>query len=149
MEFRWMTGAQKLTDAYAIRVEVFCDEQGYAPAQEIDGVDTEPGTMHVVLYEGKEAIGVGRIYWKEPGVMGLGRIAVRKAWRGKGIGAKLVEEMNRKALEMGAQISRLDAQKRAGGFYEKLGYRVCGEEHMDGHVLHVMMEKHLDSSTIS
>lgn len=35
------------------------------------------------------------------------------------------------------------AQTRAIGFYERLGYAVCGEEHMDGHVPHKMMNKRL------
>ena len=63
--------------------------------------------------------------------MGLGRLAVRKMYRGRGLGARLVEELNRKAVSLGASLSQLDAQKRACGFYEKQGYRVCGEEHMD------------------
>ena len=149
MEFRWMTGKDDLSDAYAIRIEVFCDEQGYSPDQELDGVDTAPDTLHVVLYEEGNPVATGRIYWKAPGVMGLGRIAVRKAWRGRGIGALIVEEMNRKAARLGAGFSQLDAQKRAAGFYEKQGYRVCGEEHMDGHVPHVMMEKPLYSGKLS
>ena len=75
---------------------------------------------------------------------GLGRLAVRKSYRGCGLGARMVEELGRKAAELGASVSQLDAQTRARGFYEKQGYRVCGEEHMDGHVPHVMMEKKLD-----
>ena len=86
----------------------------------------------------------GRLYPKGDGVMGLGRLAVRKSYRGCGLGARMVEELGRKAAELGASVSQLDAQTRARGFYEKQGYRVCGEEHMDGHVPHVMMEKKLD-----
>lgn len=143
MEFRWMSSNEELSDAYAVRIEVFCDEQGYAPEQELDATDTHPDTLHVVLYDKGEPIAAGRLYWKASGIAGLGRIAVKKMWRGRGIGAQMVEEMNRKAKEMGAKQSQLDAQKRACGFYEKQGYRCCGEEHMDGHVPHIMMEKSL------
>ena len=59
---------------------------------------------------------------------------------GKALYARFFEA----AAELGASVSQLDAQTRARGFYEKQGYRVCGEEHMDGHVPHVMMEKKLD-----
>lgn len=149
MEFRWMTSKEDLKDAYAIRIKVFCDEQGYSPDQELDDTDTAPDTWHVVLYQDGKPVATGRIYWKAPGVIGLGRIAVKKAWRGRGIGALMVEEMNRKAALLGAGVSQLDAQKRAAGFYEKQGYHICGEEHMDGHVPHIMMEKPLYSDKLS
>lgn len=141
--FRFINGTEDLTDAYAVRVEVFCDEQGYRVDQEFDDTDRKPDTWHLVLYDDGYPAAAGRIYPAGEGVMALGRLAVRKAYRGKGCGARMVEELNRKAVGLGARVSRLDAQKRACRFYEKQGYHVCGEEHMDGHVPHVMMEKEL------
>ena len=140
---RFIKGTADLTDAYAVRVEVFCDEQGNGIDQEIDGLDREPNTWHLVLYDAGFPAATGRLYDIGDGIMGLGRIAVRKTYRGCGLGARVVEELNRKAVSLGASVSRLDAQKRACGFYEKQGYCVCGEEHMDGHVPHVMMQKRL------
>ena len=75
--------------------------------------------------------------------MGIGRLAVDQAWRSHGFGSILVKEMEKRAERMGASTLLLDAQTRAIGFYEKLGYAVCGEEHMDGHVPHKMMKKRL------
>ena len=110
----------------------------------MEALDGGPDTWHLGLSEGGYRAGAGRLYPKGDGVMGLGRLAVRKSYRGCGLGARMVEELGRKAAELGASVSQLDAQTRARGFYEKQGYRVCGEEHMDGHVPHVMMEKKLD-----
>ena len=113
---RFIHGTEDLSDAYAVRIEVFCDEQGYRLEQELDELDRRPDTWHLVLYDGGYPAAAGRLYPKGDGVMGLGRLAVRKSYRGCGLGARMVEELG----------------------------RVCGEEHMDGHVPHVMMEKKLD-----
>ena len=142
IEFIWLEGKDDLTLPYAIRIRVFCDEQGYTPEMEIDDQDTD--SWHVLLRSAGKPAATGRVYWKEAGVMALGRIAVDKEWRGKGIGRLIVEEMIRKAEELGAERLQLDAQCRAAGFYEKLGFTVCGEEHMDGHVPHVLMEKQIN-----
>lgn len=48
-----------------------------------------------------------------------------------------------KCRALGAKEIKLDAQVRVKGFYEKLGFTVCGEEHMDGHVPHIYMNKRL------
>ena len=143
---RLVDGTGDLAEAFAIRVEVFCDEQGYRIDQELDELDRKPDTWHLILYLSGKPAATGRLYPKGEGVMGLGRLAVRKMYRGRGLGARLVEELNRKAVSLGASLSQLDAQKRACGFYEKQGYHVCGEEHMDGHVPHVLMEKKLSES---
>ena len=135
----WLDGKGDLSLPFAIRIRVFCDEQGYTPEMEIDQQDQH--AWHVLLTYSEKPIATGRIFWKEPEVMMLGRIAVERNWRGKGIGRLIVEEMSRKAAELGAHKLQLDAQCRAAGFYEKLGFSICGEEHMDGHVPHVLMEK--------
>ena len=139
---QWLDGScDDLTEAFAIRLEVFCDEQGYSPEMELDSQDKD--AWHLLLWEGEEPAGTGRIYWKDRQTAGLGRIAVRKPWRGRGTGRRLLEAMEKKARELGATKAELDAQCRVIGFYEKCGYSVCGEEHMDGHVPHKMMKKSL------
>ena len=141
---RFIHGTEDLSDAYAVRIEVFCDEQGYRLEQELDELDRRPATWHLVLYDGGYPAAAGRLYPKGDGVMGLGRLRFRNTSPGAALGAGWVRNRAGKAAELGASVSQLDAQTRARGFYEKQGYRVCGEEHMDGHVPHVMMEKKLD-----
>lgn len=138
----WLDGRntdEDLSQAFSVRIRVFCDEQGYSPEMELDDLDRE--AYHLILLENNLPIATGRIYWKEPGVMVLGRIAVVKQWRKKGIGSILVKEMSDKAQALGAGRLQLDAQCRVVPFYEQLGFLVCGKEHMDGHVPHVMMQK--------
>ena len=138
---RWLYGNADLEDAHTIRFTVFCDEQGYTTAEEID--DKDACSHHIVVYSGDQAVGTGRMYQAEDKTFRMGRIAVRKEWRGTGLGLFIMKAMEQKAKELGANYAILDAQCRVIPFYEKAGYLVCGEEHMDGHVPHKMMKKSL------
>lgn len=126
-------------EARRIRLEVFCTEQGYSPAQEFDGDDAT--ALHAVVYDGPEAVATGRLIRDGGGIFHLGRIAVRKPWRGRAAGRFLMEELMELARRQGAHTFRLGAQVQASGFYEKLGFHTAGEVYPDGHVPHVPMER--------
>jgi len=124
-------------EAAAIRQEVFVDEQGFE--NEFD--DTDRYCIHLVLYRDGEAAAVGRLYRASDGVWHLGRIAVRKPFRGQGLGAEVMSLLERKAYENGAVETAVSAQCRAAGFYEKLGYRAQGEVYLDEFCEHILMVK--------
>ena len=137
MTEQWILPGGDTSDAFSLRFEIFCDEQGYTREQEIDEEDkTSP---FLVLYDGETPVATGRIVDEGGGILHIGRICVKKNLRGSGVGRILVEALIRKAHEMGAEEITLGAQCRAQGFYEKLGFAVCGEQYMDGHVPHVPM----------
>lgn len=69
---RLVDGTGDLAEAFAIRVEVFCDEQGYRIDQELDELDRKPDTWHLILYLSGKPAATGRLYPKGEGVMGLG-----------------------------------------------------------------------------
>lgn len=139
--WQWLNGGDDLSGAFAVRLRVFCEEQGYSPDVELDEQDKT--SLHVVALAHGKPVATGRLYRKAPGVAALGRIAVLPQERGTGLGARLVAELCRKAGELGASRVELDAQCRVIPFYEKQGFAVCGEEHMDGHVPHRLMKKEL------
>ncbi len=64
---RFIHGTEDLSDAYAVRIEVFCDEQGYRLEQELDELDRRPDTWHLVLYDGGYPAAAGRLYPKGTG----------------------------------------------------------------------------------
>lgn len=139
---QWLQGTDDLSACYDVRVDVFCDEQGYSREMELDGRDGD--CLHYVLTDDQEhkAVATGRLFWTDgEGTMAVGRIAVRKAWRGYGLGKTIMDAMVAKAQELHAARLVLDSQCYAIGFYEKCGFTVCGEEHMDGHVPHKMMQR--------
>ena len=142
MTERWIEPGGDTTDSFALRFEIFCDEQGYTREQEIDEEDARSPIL--VLYDGEIPVATGRVVDEGNGVFHIGRICVKQSQRKGGIGRKLVESLVWKAREMGAKEITIGAQCQARGFYEKLGFAVCGEEYMDGHVPHIPMSTRLN-----
>ena len=128
-------GIEGNTEARVIREEVFVEEQGFR--EEFD--ETDARAWHVVLYEGGIAAATGRLFSEGGGVYHVGRVAVRKAYRGYGVGAQVMRALHRKARALGARELVLSAQVQARGFYEKLGYAAVGETYLDEHCPHVRM----------
>lgn len=131
-------GLENLPQAAAIRQEVFVEEQGFH--NEFDDID--PIAVHLLVLEGENPVAVGRTFPDETGkIWHLGRICVRKPWRGCHLGRKVMEELEAAAKERGAEKLVLSAQVQAKGFYEKLGYHPYGEEYLDEFCPHIAMEK--------
>lgn len=142
LEFKWMQKpADKLNDPFFVRTEVFVNEQGYAQELELDALDDT--AMHVAAYQSGQVIATARLFAEKEAVWHLGRVAVRKPWRGQGVGALLVNEAEKKAKECGAEKIVLGAQVSKQVFYEKQGYSVCGKGYLDEGVPHIEMEKKL------
>jgi predicted GNAT family N-acyltransferase len=135
--------AVQLAQAQALRVRVFVDEQGVPADQEVDALDTDPTTTHLVLRDRDGAVvATGRLLTDptHPGEVHVGRVAVDATWRGTGIGARLMRELEAVALAEHADEGRcrvvLSAQIQAAGFYERIGYRVEGDVYLDAGIEH-------------
>ncbi len=124
-----------------LRIEVFCNEQGFTPEEEYDEYDKTAD--FVVCYDGKKIVGTGRLILTNEGKYKLGRIAVRKDYRKRRAGFGIVAELVRVAKAKGADAVYVGSQEHAIGFYEKAGFVVCSELYMEGHVPHKMMRKEL------
>jgi predicted GNAT family N-acyltransferase len=72
-------------DAEEIRQEVFTLEQGFAPEIDLDEHDKE--AWHVVLYLDGYPISTGRVFPEDPETYHIGRVAVRKKFRGMKVGS--------------------------------------------------------------
>jgi predicted GNAT family N-acyltransferase len=134
-------GLEKLPQAADIRREVFMEEQGFS--NEFDDIDG--WAVHLLVLDGEEPVATGRTFStpKEPGVWHIGRVAVRKPWRGKHLGSLVLQGLERAAADRGGERIVLSAQVQARGFYEKLGYQAHGPEYLDEHCPHVEMTKPL------
>ena len=127
-------------EARQIREEVFVEEQGFK--EEFDEIDT--GAVHLVWYEAGEAAAVCRYYaGKERGIYWLGRLAVRKKFRGRHIGEKILSAAEEEIRKEGGKAICLSSQVRAKEFYVKCGYHAMGEEYMDEYCPHIKMKKEL------
>lgn len=118
------------------------DEQGFT--YEFDDMDNT--ALHITLYdEGSDgtAIACCRIFPDGPKAWHVGRVAVRKEYRNRGLGAAVMAEAEKAAASRGAEKIALSAQVQAAGFYRRLGYVQVGEEYLEEHCPHVDMEKAL------
>ncbi len=127
-------------EAVQIREEVFMREQGFQ--EEFDEIDGR--AVHLVLYCDGSPAAVCRFYQdRMNGEYLIGRLAVRKAYRGKGIGAVLLSEAEKEIERRGGRMAALHAQRQAQPFYEKQGYAAYGETDFDEGCPHVWMKKRL------
>jgi predicted GNAT family N-acyltransferase len=73
----------------------------------------------------------------------LRQMAVQNNLQGKGIGASIMSFAETLARDRGYKKLMMHARKTALGFYEKLGYKVTGDEFNEVTVPHFVMEKKL------
>ena len=138
LTLRWFFGDKEpLTDAHAIRREVFINEQGVSEADELDGTDA--GCIHLVAYEGTTPISTGRIMITN-GDFIIGRVATIKSHRGCGVATGIMQALINACDTMGGERQILHAQTHARTFYEKLGFTAYGEEFDDAGIPHIAME---------
>lgn len=126
-------------ELHAIRRAVFVDEQRVP--EELEWDDADADCRHVLAYspEGAAAIGTGRLLPDGH----IGRMAVLKAWRGRGVGSAILVFLIGLARDKGFRVLRLHAQTHALGFYEKYGFVATGDEFMEAGIPHRAMVLHL------
>ena len=122
-----------------IRNTVFVKEQGFT--DEFDAEDNR--SWHVVVYDGEKAVATGRVFSDSEAEYHIGRVAVLKEYRSCGIGRIVMNALEQKAKELGAETVRLGAQCQAEGFYKKAGYESIGERFLEQMCPHVTMIKKL------
>ncbi|MFV4882024.1 MULTISPECIES: GNAT family N-acetyltransferase [Bacillus] len=130
---------KQLNDAFFVRKVVFVKEQHVPEEEEID--QFEDTSEHIVIYDGGQPVGAGR--WRLKNGHGkLERICVMKSHRSLGVGAIIMQALEKAAAAKGADSFILHAQTQAVPFYEKQGYRVTsGEEFLDAGIPHLEMIK--------
>ena len=131
---------------FALRMEVFVVEQGVPAAEELDAHDMT--AVHVLAREKQNPaniVATARLIpcGEDQSKGAVGRVAVRKAYRGQGIGALLMRFVENVAKERGMTYLELGAQCYALPFYEKLGYLAEGEIYLDCAIEHRHMSKRL------
>ena len=125
-------------EARNIRQKVFVEEQGFQ--EEFDEIDGR--ATHLLVYDGKRAVATCRFFFSEKlnGYL-VGRIAVLKEYRGKRIGALMMEKTKECLQELGQKEVFLHAQTHAIGFYKKQGFVSLGIEDEEEGCPHLWMKK--------
>lgn len=129
-------------EAKEIREEVFIKEQGFQ--KEYDEIDHE--AVHIVLYDAEIPVATCRIFWNaDMGAYTLGRLAVRKEYRGQNIGSLMLREAENHVRQKNGKELILHAQCRAADFYKKSGFEEFGEVGDEEGCPHVWMRKEIFS----
>ncbi|MEO5962859.1 MAG: GNAT family N-acetyltransferase [Thermomonas sp.] len=129
---------QALAELRGVRDEVFVGEQNVPVELEHDALD--PLSTHVIarLLDGT-TVGTGRLTPDGH----IGRMAVRAAWRGRGVGDALLLALVEQARLLGWTDVHLNAQVSALGFYQRHGFQPEGERFMEAGIEHQAMRRTL------
>jgi predicted GNAT family N-acyltransferase/nicotinic acid mononucleotide adenylyltransferase len=124
----------------SLRCQVFVEEQNIPKDAELDGLDFSSRVRHVMVRSMEqhqseqqrdaptiEIIGTGRIVFPddddETRTATIGRIAVRKEYRGKGIGRQIVQKLEQIARKQNRLCRiQLTPHYYLQSFYEQLGF---------------------------
>ncbi|WP_448905114.1 GNAT family N-acetyltransferase [Gemella sp.] len=135
---------EELNLGFALRIEVFVKEQNVPIELELDEKDHSENTVHIGYFSDDKLIGVARLIDMDKDVIHIGRVAIDKDYRGKGIGRELIIgcETTAKLILKREVTIELSAQIQAEKFYESLGYnRVNDTIYLDAGIEHVDMRK--------
>lgn len=80
---------------------------------------------------------------EEKGTVLLRQMAVKNDLQGKGIGRALMQFAENIAHDIGYREMNMYARKSVAGFYEKLGYRISGDEFIKLTIPHIVMKKRI------
>ena len=121
-----------------VRTVVFIEEQFVTPEFECDDIDST--AVHLLAMHDNQAIGCLRIIQHEK----IGRMAVLKPWRGKGVGNMLLKQAIELCRQHGSTQIVLSAQTHAIHFYQQAGFKMTSGEYTDVQIPHVDMCLKLD-----
>ena len=127
--------------AFALRKEVFVQEQGVPLSLELDEHDAT--AIHFIVNDGEKTIATARLREIEPKIGKVERVCVLGSYRGKRLGVLIMKVVEQYAKNIDFKTLKLNAQSYAVPFYEKLDYVVTSPEFMDAGMPHRAMEKQL------
>jgi predicted GNAT family N-acyltransferase len=130
--------------ASGIRFAVFVEEQGVPAELELD--EHDPNCIHALAIDERNAVaGTGRLL---PATLEdgrrtghVGRMAVVKEARGKGVGGAILERLIEAARARGDEAVALSAQTHALAFYRRHGFEPYGNVYLEAGIEHRAMRR--------
>jgi predicted GNAT family N-acyltransferase len=139
---RFASTPQDHDAGYALRRDVFETEQNIPRPLDRDPFDYSAD--HVVAFdEGGRCVGTGRVVRSDARTAQIGRMAVAKEHRKHGVGALVLEALERMAQLRGITELTVNSQLPAESFYRNRGFARVSEVFLDQGVPHVLMRKTL------
>jgi predicted GNAT family N-acyltransferase len=119
--------------ASPIRFRVFVEEQGVPREIELD--DQDAVSLHALAFEGATPVATGRLLPDGH----IGRMAVLKSHRNRGVGAAMLKRLIEAARSRGDREVALSAQVHAVPFYRAHGFVEEGAEYEEAGIAHQAM----------
>jgi putative N-acetyltransferase (TIGR04045 family) len=150
-EFRiqWASGPWMNAQAYALRREVFCVEQGLFDGDDRDAIDTDNASTRLLVAlscwggQPDEVLGTVRIHQAAPGLWWGSRLAVRRDWRLHGrLGSTLIRLAVSSAHALGCREFLAHVQAQNVPLFRRLHWQVRDEMVLHGRV-HALMQADL------
>lgn len=108
-----------------------------------DELEKEKENMLIGAFDDDDILGCCMLVEQDPTTVRLRQMAVLNDLQGKGIGKALTIFAENIARDHGYKIMNMHARKNVVGFYEKMGYKVIGDEFIEITIPHCVMEKDL------
>ncbi len=124
--------------ASRIRTVVFVEEQRVPPEIEMDDMDSV--SVHALAFLEGRAVGTGRLLPDGH----IGRMAVLREARARGVGGEILERLVAEAARRGMRETVLSAQTHALAFYGKHGFRPTGPVYEEAGIPHQEMRRVLN-----
>jgi len=104
-------------------------------------LEKEKEEILIGAFEEEKMLGCCMLIMEAANSVRLRQMAVVNNLQGKGIGRALMQFAENIARDRGFHKITMHARKTAVGFYEKLGYRISGQEFEEVTIPHYIMEK--------
>jgi len=125
-----------LVQVFTIRIRVFVQEQRVPAEIELDHDDQR--AIHFLAIKAGKAVGAARVVISRDGAK-IGRMAVLKSYRRRGVGAALLKRAIFAAHSLRVRRIYLHAQVAVIGFYECMGFRAVGRVFDEAGIAHQKM----------
>ena len=132
-------------DSYLLfRWEILRKPLGMSKDSLADSIEDE--SFHLMgIDEQKNVIASGRVHFNSENEAQIRYMAVDENFKRKGVGTKIVKELENYALSKGMVSMILNARENAISFYLSLGYQEVGPYQSDTGIPHKTMKKELVS----
>jgi predicted GNAT family N-acyltransferase len=130
MEVTIGSGSEIISQAQAIRYQVFTLEQEIPKELDLDGLDES--SIHALITVENQPVATARLTVNGDGSSTMARVAVSKAHRGTGLSSKLVEAVMNHAQKIGVCSIEIHAHSYLKDFYERFGFKYIKEVEIVG-----------------
>lgn len=108
-----------------VRYDVLRKPLGLPEGSERDTDDER--AIHIIAKQGNKILGGGRIHFVDDHSAQVRYMAVLEKYKGQGIGAEILLNLEKFAFNQGRNTIMLNARAPVVNFYEKCGYKCLGE----------------------